>query len=295
MARKKEPEKHPSHERWLVSFADFMTLLFALFVVLFANSVRDSDKMKAISVAVSQAFGNMGLWKSGGSVPLTPIQPLQAPVVISLGPSPNNNPDSETNPLETSAGQTTQTAAVTPPAAKPPGGVGAEGSQEMKQVADDLMELLKKEMEEKKIAIKIEKRGIVISLGEAAFFRSGSADLEYNSLDIIDALAGKLVSLVKERNIVIRVEGHTDNVPLVATRGGRYRDNLELSTARANSVVRRLLEIHRFPPWNVFASGYGEYRPVAGNKTPEGRARNRRVDIVLLSNELAALEPTGSQ
>ncbi|HBF35439.1 TPA: flagellar basal body stator protein MotB [Candidatus Sumerlaeota bacterium] len=298
MARKKEAEKPPNHERWLVSWADFMTLLFALFVVLFANSQTDTEKLIAVSKSVSEAMSQFGFYGETRSLhapgPVTTLPPMPPPV-----PGPPNPMAPETNPAagmisdpswDPAQGKSDKGGEASAPVIQEPTtGIGAANSPEIKQISEELEALLAEEIKKGNIKIEQEKRGVVISLGEKGFFDSGSADLKPASKAALDAIGIKLKELMRARNITIRVEGHSDDRPLGM--GSRYRDNLELSTARSNSVVRVLQKEHQFPPRNLVASGYGEYRPIASNANEDGRAKNRRVDIVLLNDQYAKAEP----
>ncbi|NLY56855.1 MAG: OmpA family protein, partial [Firmicutes bacterium] len=130
----------------------------------------------------------------------------------------------------------------------------------------------------------LEERGVIIRFRDSVLFDTGRADIRPDGARIIDTIATYLVRIPNH----VRIEGHADNVPI---RNARYPSNWELSTARATSVIRYLLTKTDISPERLSAAGYGEYRPVAPNDTPENRARNRRVDLVLLRLDLNALEP----
>ena len=167
--------------------------------------------------------------------------------------------------------------------------LSAEGLNEL---YIELGDALKDELISNSIAMRLEKRGIVISLGEAGFFPSGSAILKTGSFRVIDNIAVKLQGL-KDKDVSIRIEGHTDSVPLIPRPRARFQSNRELSMFRASRVLERFEKRHGFSPQSLIASGYGASRPIASNATEEGRARNRRVDIVILSNEFSWLESGG--
>jgi len=135
-----------------------------------------------------------------------------------------------------------------------------------------------------KVQTRMEERGLVISLGEGGFFDSGSDELKPEGRELLDSLAEQLLASGNQ----IRVEGHTDNVPIKTT---RFPSNWELSTARATTIVSYLVRRFGFKPDQLSAAGYGEFRPIAANDTLEGRARNRRVDIVILTASTAKNEP----
>jgi chemotaxis protein MotB len=125
------------------------------------------------------------------------------------------------------------------------------------------------------VQVTLDRRGVVVSLAEAGFFESGQAEVRSDALPALDGLADALRAHDLRQPIQLTVEGHTDDRPV----RGRYRSNWELSTARATAVIARLVELHGFAPARLTAAGYGEWRPVAGNDTPEGRAKNRRVEV----------------
>ncbi|NQU43159.1 OmpA family protein [bacterium] len=302
MARKKQPEAHANHERWLVSYADFITLLFAFFVVMFATAqTPDAKKVKQFEDSFSAAISGTTMWPEPGGLGAG-VSPAGGHDIVFVGVSDayeegltkrEEDGDSLDDGFFESLrkAEPQQEEPPVPEGPEPNPGLGAMGSPVMEEVYKDLKDVLAKEIDIGQINMRQEKRGIVISLGEAGFFDSGASFLKPKSIETVDVLAGKLRNLLQNRDIMIRIEGHTDDVPLSTPGAKGYRDNQELSTARANTVVRRLRVTHGFPPKNLVASGYGEYHPVASNATEEGRARNRRVDIVLLSDEFAAQEP----
>ena len=121
----------------------------------------------------------------------------------------------------------------------------------------------------------------MISLREFGFFASGSATLKTSALPALDRIA----SILSLRTCSLRIEGHTDNVPIHTT---QMASNWELSTARSTELVRLLIGRYGFPPERLSAAGYAEYHPIASNLTPEGQAQNRRVDIVIISEHVVA-------
>jgi chemotaxis protein MotB len=128
-----------------------------------------------------------------------------------------------------------------------------------------------------RVRVARDKRGVVISLAEAGFFEAGRAEIPAEDLGALDEIAEHLLAHDGRERLQLTIEGHTDDRPV---RGGRYRSNLELSTARATFVAARLIA-HDFVPARLAAAGYGEWRPADSNGTPEGRAKNRRVDILV--------------
>jgi chemotaxis protein MotB len=132
------------------------------------------------------------------------------------------------------------------------------------------------------VALHRETDGLVISLREFGFFDSGSVTLKTSALPALDRIA----SILAVRTCRLRIEGHTDNVPI---RTAQIASNWELSTARATELIRLLIQRYSFPPTRLSAAGYAEYHPIADNLTPQGRAQNRRVDLVILTEHIAAV------
>jgi chemotaxis protein MotB len=132
------------------------------------------------------------------------------------------------------------------------------------------------EIKKREVSMSMRREGLVVSLKEMGFYGSGSANVRPDSLDAIARLAGVL----KQRRENLRVEGHTDNIPI---HNSRFASNWELSTTRATEMIRILITQYDLPASRLSAAGYGEFHPVASNKTAEGRAQNRRLDIVILT------------
>ena len=249
MAKKKHPE-HVNHERWLVSYADFITLLFAFFVVMFAASNADHQKAGKIAKAVEVAFNELAVFESGSkSVPL----------------NGDGNSVSEVF-SEVKMMQPSKDGAL------------------MKSVKSQLEQDLKEEIQKSVVHIGEDSRGLTVSLAEAGFFDSGSAVVKEASLPVLQRIAEKLRDIPQN----LRVEGHTDNTPIHTA---MFPSNWELSTARATNVLQALISA-QIPPQRLSAVGYGEYHPTASNSTTDGRARNRRVDLIILGSTAQKLEPS---
>jgi chemotaxis protein MotB len=251
--RPKKPEKEPNHERWLVSYGDLLTLLFAVFVTLYAMSQADKKKAEEVAQSVREAFGT---------------------VSVSNGASPR--------PAVISTGQPAVIAELHGRQAQPPTGLPAA-----KSGRDEAgFQALKASLEAyflkigagDKVAIAINERGLVITLREAGFFESGSATLKGGSSEVIEAIADGVNHLSNR----LSVEGHTDDQPV---HGGQFRSNWDLSTARATCLVKQLVARYGVSPERISATGYAQFQPQGDNATPEGRARNRRVDIVVLATK----------
>lgn len=253
MARKKEHEKEPNHERWLVSYADFITLLFAVFVTLYAMSQTDKKKAEEVLASMRESFGYSTT--SAGAKP-TVIDAGSMSVIPSMH-------------------KMTQA---------PKRGKSRGTEQDFRATKASIEAYLMKMGAQNKVSISVNQRGLVVSLKEAGFFDSGSASLKSGSYTLLNDVVASLASYSNN----VRVEGHTDNVPISSA---AYPSNWELSTARATNVLRYLVKQEDFDPAKVSAAGYGEYRPVADNTDEDGRAKNRRVDIVLLNEQSERNEP----
>jgi chemotaxis protein MotB len=250
---------HESHERWLVSYADFITLLFAFFVVMFASAQADKSKAKAVSESVRDALEHgqfvaaistaLGRGRHQASDPLRDKPRVEGKENIPLYAAPAALPQAD---LQKSK-------------AKLEVGLGTELSGG-------------------KIELKLENRGLVISLREATFFASGDDTVQPSSFPILDKVAAVIAELPNQ----VRLEGHTDSKPIHTS---RFRSNWELSTARAIRVMELLRQRFQIPAERLSVAGYAENAPADTNDTEEGRAHNRRVDVVLLSEEGQKFEP----
>jgi len=249
MRRQRRTEEGAHADRWLVSYADFMTLLFALFVVLFASSHHDKEEIQRVSSALKNGFQEMGAFSSGTSVP------------------------DLTNPDGTKAG------VIARPLVNEGARTDASHRDHGIDVAELKMQLTKalgKEIEHQEIEMRVTPEGFVISLHELGFFDSGEAQLLPGASDKLKRIA----IVLTKYGLNMRVEGHSDNVPI---HNAAFASNWELSTARAMAVAMMLVNESGFDPSRMSVAGYAQYHPSASNDTPEGRKANRRVDIVVLS------------
>jgi len=252
MSKKKHPE-HVNHERWLVSYADFITLLFAFFVVLFASSQSDRRKQVKLAAAMQSAFTPLGAFEAHSKTP--PLTDSSSATITDSTP-----------------------AALTPPL---PSIARLETPEETDKRLTRFLadQVAAGNIRPGSITMRITPDGLVISLHEAGFFPSGSAEIRATSIPVLSMLAATLPAGP------LRVEGHTDNVPIHTV---QFTTNWELSTARATAIARLLLEHGPIDPVNLSAAGYAEYHPVASNATDDGRLQNRRVDIILLRHLAAS-------
>ncbi|HEY2384786.1 MAG TPA: flagellar motor protein MotB [Terriglobia bacterium] len=264
MVRRKKPAERVNHERWIVSYADFITLLFAFFVVLFAASNSDQKKTGQVANAVQVAFKQMGVFSpSGKVVPLYDDGVLPADTKTIIG--------NDHGVLD--AAQFIATGKPDEP-----------GRKDLADIRSQLEVKLKEELASRSVRMSENSRGLTISLAETGFFDPGSAVMPANGLAAIDRIA----STLRPMNFSVRVEGHTDNTPIHTA---QFPSNWELSTRRATFLLQYLISTGSIPPERLSAAGYAEYRPVASNDTPEGRAANRRVDLVVLGAGSLKLEP----
>jgi chemotaxis protein MotB len=267
VSRRRKKGGHANHERWLVSYADFITLLFAFFVVLYASSQVDKRKVGKLAMAIQVAFQEMGIFQASTSqVPIDMEEPMPFSRVQAV----------ENLKRSASLGQVT---------GRPEGGLaGGDGNGDLENLQHELEATLAAEIARKEVSMRREPDGLVISLREVGFFESGSAQMKAESQTAFDHIA----EILKRRKYRLRIEGHTDNVPI---HNAQFSSNWELSTARATEVVRLLIVRDGFNAAGLSAAGYAEYHPIAGNGTPAGRAMNRRVDIVILRPEEPAKAP----
>lgn len=251
------PKKHPEHvnlERWLVSYADFITLLFAFFVVMYAISQSDLAKLKSVSESIRAAFNAEAVDQQGKSSGKT-MQ--QFDPTMSQGGLLMDMPIGRMN--------------ITTP-----------DYEDLKRIADIIEESVSFDLGESDLAEKMQliydDRGLVVRLSAKNFFEPGSAEVKPDALPILDQMA-KVLRTVKRH---IRIEGHTDTS---AVKSEYYPSNWELSTARAAWVARYFIYKYHFDPKFLTVAGYAEYHPIASNDTEEGRAKNRRVEIVVFGKQ----------
>ena len=247
--RRKSFEEALNHERWLISYSDFITLLFAFFVVLFAATYRDNQAIRNLSKAIQHGFQSMG--------------------AFSVDESASGGAYSTVTPgADDSAARVQSDQATINPAS-------AGSAADMLALRRQLEAAMGKELNDHEIVLKVTPEGFVISLKEMGFFDSGKAELMPGAAEKIERIA----KVLARPGLDIRVEGHSDNQPI---HNSQFRSNWDLSTARAMTVLELLVDDAGFDPKKLSASGYGEYHPVADNGTSEGRRMNRRVDLVVV-------------
>lgn len=245
--KKRRHEEHENHERWLVSYADFITLLFAFFVVLYATSNSNTEKEKQFEESIRKEMKiGMGFGGGSGSGPKDGFG-MKFGEVDAI-------PDAEIFPRRA-------------------------GPTEVEDVVERLIEksMTAKERAEAISSIRHDSMGVRISLAAANFFPSGSAKLRLPALSSLDKLAG----ILKRTDLKVMIEGHTDDLQV---NSGQFETNWELASARASSVVRYLAKVHKVDPKRLGAASYADQRPVVPNTTEDNRNKNRRIEIVILTD-----------
>ncbi len=275
MARKKRIEEHENHERWLVSYADFITLLFAFFVVMYSISSVNEGKYRVLSDSIVAAFRDPARSLKPIQVGQLSRSPVQSESILDRNkqifeifrvPLPDESTQAEQQ--EDKAAQPQPESMQEP---LPDEGADAAAGQ----LADSIEAAMADLVDAGLIDVRRDKRWIEVEIKSSILFHSGSARLSEQSVPVLRKLAEKIQPL----DNVIHVEGFTDNVPIS---NFEFASNWELSAARAASVVHLFTGLG-IDPRRMAAIGYGEYRPVASNATEEGRARNRRVVLVIMS------------
>ena len=239
-------------DRWLVSYADFITLLFALFVVMFASNHADKGHARALSESIQKAFSNGA--------------------VLSGKPTSKQEKRAEPNP------------AAVPPQAREAATAAEQSLLELSSSLQTLESNLKSEIENGAVHLSLEQRGLIISLEAAAFFPSGGDTVNPSSYPSI----GKVADVLKRLPNALRLEGHTDSLPISNT---RFQSNWELSAARSIAMLRVLNERYGVELRRMAIVGYADTEAVDSNDTEQGRGRNRRVDIVIVSRYGMRAEP----
>jgi len=243
---------------------------------LYASSQVDQRKVGKLALAIQVAFQDLGVFPASTTkIPLDMNEPMPFSTAQAIQ---NVKRSSELGRIAPSTEDSL---------------ASASEETDLATLQNELSQALHNEMALHEVAMHRETDGLVVSLREFGFFDSGSAAIKPDSLPALDRIA----SILSIRTCRLRIEGHTDNVPIHTA---QMASNWELSTARATEVIRVLIIGHRFAPERLSAAGYAEFHPAASNLTAQGRAQNRRVDIVILSAQVAksfslsALDPAES-
>ena len=239
--RKPHSGGQTNHERWVISYADFVTLLLAFFVVMFATAKADSRRIRAVSESVKSAF-------SQGNT-----ADLQAAIA-------DVRRDAKQGPVLSS---------------KP----------ELGKSQDVLKAILSDEIKKGEVEVHMESRGLVISFKQGAVFDSGGDSIKPSAMETM----AKVANVVRQLPNQIRLEGHTDNIPI---HNEQFRNNWELSSARSIAILQLLNGSFGIKVDRLSVSGYADTAPIASNLTEDGRTRNRRADVVVLSSQAARSEPS---
>ncbi|VAW92990.1 Flagellar motor rotation protein MotB [hydrothermal vent metagenome] len=245
MTRKKRQEEHVNHERWLVSYADFITLLFAFFVVMYSISSVNDGKYRVLSDTLIAAFNT----------------PPKSVIPINVGKTSTSNnlsPKDKVSLIEL----------------KP---IKSNREKELDNIETSLNKSLKTLIKDKSVKVTQTENGISVEMDASIIYISGSSNIEIDAIPILQKIARILAPLKNS----VEVEGHTDNIPI---HNVFYPTNWELSAARAARVVN-LFANSGVKPSRLMAIGFGEFRPIASNKTNQGRKKNRRVNVVIRNNK----------
>lgn len=251
MARRQKHEEHENHERWLVSYADFITLLFAFFVVMYAISSINEGKYRVMSDSIQDAFKNA---------------PTSDKVIYVPAPAPQG---AETGKIQIQPIPVKATEASKAEVER------QQRRENMKSVAGSLLNVMESLVKGGQVKVTESNRGISIEINASLLFDPAQAVLNQESVQVLTAVAKVLASDTHQ----VQIEGHTDNLPIASP---VFPSNWELSSARASSVTRLFVD-NGVAPQRIVVIGYADNRPVDSNETPEGRARNRRVTVMILA------------
>jgi chemotaxis protein MotB len=261
MSRRKKQRQEANHERWLVSYADFITLLFAFFVVMFATSQTDKGKAQQVSDSVKRALEG---------------QKMSALLAAVLGGAVDDR--GKGNAMM-----------------RGPGGIHKAPEEKKDQKLAELLPSLnvlsrelKTEIEAGRIQVSMEQRGLVISFKQAALFPSGEDVISTNAYPGLQSVASAIEKIPNPA----RLEGHTDSRPINTP---RFRSNWELSAARSIALLEILSTKFGVPKDRMSIAGYADTAPIAANDSEEGRSKNRRVDIVILNEQGVMGEPSKAE
>ena len=244
MARRKKKQRHEEHidESWLVPYADILTLLLALFIVLFASSSVDAVRFQQLSNVFNQVF------TSGTGFMDFPSD------------SPSNEP---TSPEQRTGAEDLEK-------------LGKNEQEDLMEVQERVNAYIQKNDLTDKLGTNLTDEGMLISIRENVLFESGVAEVRSENRKMAKEISGLLV-MDLPRNII--VSGHTDNIPI---KNSKYESNWDLSVMRSVNFMKLLLENKDLDPEMFSAKGHGEFKPVASNETKKGRAKNRRVEILIV-------------
>ncbi|BCN30710.1 OmpA family protein [Anaeromicropila herbilytica] len=265
---KRKAKKSGNNERWLLTYSDMITLLVALFVVLYAMSNVSESKYAQLAESLNSSLGN-GVLSGQDSL-------LPGKTGLLDGGKLLEQSSGDTNTATTGADKNKNGISTTTQTGKDNNTLEKE---EFEKLRDQINQIAEKSNIKGNVTMTTEKRGLVITFSDKIFFDSGKALIKSNMNKTLKQIA----TLLNSTDNSIVVEGHTDNVPI---KNAYYSSNWQLSSIRATNVVEYLISNCNISPSRLRAVGYGEYKPVASNKTKAGQNKNRRVNIVLLYNNV---------
>jgi chemotaxis protein MotB len=257
MRRKKRHEEEPeNHERWLVSYADFVTLLFGFFVVMYSISSVNEGKYRILSDALDEAFSKQDIAERSdkiieGEQRPTTFQPIQLDHLMTEQENKEEQLRVEIK----------------------------EERRLLKRIAEQFEDILEPYIDQKLVEVKRNDFWLELEMKSGMLFSSGEAQLSKSAIPLLK----KIVEILRQTHNVLHVEGHTDNIPIDTV---EFPSNWDLSSARASNVVKEFVN-DGINPARMAALGYGEFHPVADNKSVQGRFKNRRVVLVLISQSIA--------
>lgn len=256
MARRKKRVEHDNHERWLISYADFITLLFAFFVVMYSLSSVNEGKYRTFTDSLNIAFSQHP--NSSGAISIIPNQQVQTANQVLVDKNTANLVEQQ-----------------------------RRLQAQMKVVNESMHRVMAPLIADGQVAIHQTKRGVAIDISASTLFREGEAKLQPGALEALQQVA----LVLSQEDLPVEVEGHTDDVPI---KNAQFPSNWELSSGRASTVVRMLVT-YGVAEKRLTAVGMAANQPVGSNDTPEHRAKNRRVSITILSPEFDRLNQAGHE
>jgi chemotaxis protein MotB len=264
--RKKQHEEHENLERWLVSYADFVTLLFAFFVVMYAISSVNEGKYRVLSDTLTEAFRDPVKTAPARGAEAQPVPAIIEPIAPAVAPPAPATPAAQADSV-----------GVLPDGSALAGERRQGPTESLDELAEQITDELQPFLGQRLIEISRVGDTLEVAMKSQMLFESGSARLAPQALPALEGV-GRVLAQAPN---AVRVEGHTDNRPINTL---QFPSNWELSAARAASVVHFLMRVG-IEPGRMAAIGYGEHRPAGDNASDEGRQRNRRVTLVILGTK----------
>jgi chemotaxis protein MotB len=259
VSKKKKHEDHEEHidETWLIPYADLLTLLLALFIILFASSQLDSKKYDSIMRSLNNAF-------TGGEAPFAMSN--LSPIDDAANSTKNNNKNQNPPPKEESKTDSQLAAKL------------QKEEKDLKELKQSMDAYIKENNMSEQLTTKLDNEKLTITISDRALFDSGSATIKQESQKLAVSMSNLLSSYP---GYEVQVAGHTDNIPIHRV---DFETNWDLSAKRAVNFMKILLNNSKIEPASYSSVGFGEYRPISENDTTEGRAKNRRVEVSILRN-----------